>query len=137
MKTNVRNEDAIARAMGWLEQLREDGRAELVSERGGEPVAAGGPAADATARPPNADRGRQEMCEGAVMIEPAPIGDALRLPIAWCEMDSCISRRAVSTLAVLTEAAGSGVIQAVEPPFVPLPAQGRHRESLRGSRRAS
>jgi hypothetical protein len=94
MKTNVRNEDAIARAMGWLEQLREDGQAELVSEWGG---------------------------------EPAPIGDGLRKPIAWCEMGSCIialrapwdRHRAVSTPAVLT------------------PSQGRHRESLRDSGRAS
>jgi hypothetical protein len=202
MKTNVRNEDAIARAMGWLEQLREDGRTELVSERGGEPATAGGPPADATARPPNSDWGRQDMCAGAELIEPAPIGDALRMPIAWCEMDSCISHyehpaalgeadiraraitagwrvdaldrlacpqcqwsgpwfwtthpmvpwdrhRAVNTLAALTEAvredatsdagqvAGRGVIDAVEPPPVPWPAQGRHRESLRGSRRAS
>ena len=49
MKTNVRNEDAIARAMGWLEQLRGDGRAEPVSEGGGEPAAVGGPPPDATA----------------------------------------------------------------------------------------
>jgi hypothetical protein len=190
MKTNDRNEDAIARAMGWLEQLREDGRADLASERGGEPAAAGGPPADATARAPNADSGGHEMCEGAETIEPAPIGDALRMPIAWCEMDSCISHyehpaalgeadiraraitagwrvdalgrlacpqcqrsgpwfwtahpivpwdrhRAVSTLAVLTEAAGRGLTQAVEPPSVPWPAQGRHRESLRDSGRAS
>ncbi|HEY2129265.1 MAG TPA: hypothetical protein VGH77_18985 [Streptosporangiaceae bacterium] len=201
MKTNVRNEDAIARAMGWLEQLRGDGRAEPVSEGGGEPAAVGGPPPDATARPPNTDSGRHELVEGAEMIEPAPIGDALRRPIAWCEMDACISHyehpaalgeadiraraitagwrvdalgrlacpqclrsgpwfwtthpivpwdrhRAVSTLAVMTEAvradatgggqgAGSSVIQAVEPPLAPLPARGRHRESLRDSRRAS
>ena len=31
MKTNVRNEDAITSAMGWLDQLREDGRAEPVA----------------------------------------------------------------------------------------------------------
>jgi hypothetical protein len=91
MKTSVRNEDAITRAMGWLEQLREDGRAELVSERGDEPATVGVPPTDVTARPPNADSGGPEMCEGAEMIEPAPIGDALRMPIAWCEMDSCIS----------------------------------------------
>ena len=28
MKTNVRNEDAITSAMGWLDQLREDGYAQ-------------------------------------------------------------------------------------------------------------
>ncbi len=33
MKTNVRNEDAITSAMGWLDQLREDGYAEPVSGR--------------------------------------------------------------------------------------------------------
>jgi hypothetical protein len=216
MKTNVKNEDAIGRAMGWLEQLRGDGRAEPVSEGGGEPAAVGGPPPDATARPPNTrppntrppntrppntDSGRHELGEGTEMIEPAPIGDALRIPIAWCEMDACISHyghpaalgeadiraraitagwrvdavgrlacprcqrsgpwfwtthpivpwdrhRAVSTLAVMTEAvradatrggqgAGSSVIQAVEPPLAPLPARGRHRESLHGSRRAS
>jgi hypothetical protein len=201
MKTNVRNEDAIARAMGWLEQLREDGRAAPVSDSGGEPATADGPPGDAAARPLNTESGRHEMGEGAEIIEPAPIGDALRIPIAWCEMDSCISNyehpaalgeadiraraitagwrvdalgrlacpqcqrsgpwfwtthpivpwdrhRAVSTLALMTEAvredaagdagqgAGSGVIQDVEPPLVPLPAQGRHRESLRDSRRA-
>jgi hypothetical protein len=91
MKTNVRNEGAIARAMGWLEQLRGDGRAEPVSEAGGEPATAGGPPPDVTVRPPDTDSGRHEMGEGAEMIEPAPIGDALRMPIAWCEMDSCIS----------------------------------------------
>jgi hypothetical protein len=207
MKTNVRNEDAIGRAMGWLEQLRGDGRAEPVPEGGGEPAAVGGPPPDAAARPPNTrppntDSGWHEMGESAEMIEPAPIGDALRIPIAWCEMDACISHyehpaalgeadiraraitagwrvdalgrlacpqcqrsgpwfwtthpivpwnrhRAVSTLAVMTEAvraaatgdagpgAGRGVLQAVEPPLAPLPARGRHRESLRGSRRAS
>lgn len=202
MKPNARNEDTIARAMGWLEQLREDGRAEQESQPGGEPATAGGPLADATARPPSTDSARHEMRAGAEMIEPAPIGDALRMPIAWCEMDSCISHyehpaalgeadiraraitagwrvdalgrlacpqcqrsgpwfwathpivpwdshRAMSALAVLTEAvredatsdarpgAGRGVIQAAEPPLVPVPAQGRHRESHRGSRRAS
>ncbi len=203
MKTNIRNEDAITSAMGWLDQLREDGYAEPVSESDGEPVAASEPAAcppvDASARPPNTASGRHEMRESAEIIEPAPIGDALRIPIAWCEMDSCISHyehpaalgeadiraraieagwrvdalgrlacpqcqrsgpwfwtthpivpwdrhRAVSALAVMTAAVrdnaiggaghGSGVIQVVEPPLVPLPAPGRHRESLGDSGRA-
>ncbi len=228
MKTNVRNEDAITSAMGWLDQLREDGYAEPVSVTAGEPAPAGGPPADATARPPNADAtarppnadatarppnadatarppntvsGRHEVRESAETIEPAPIGDALRMPIAWCEMGSCISHyehpaalgeadiraramtagwrvdalgrlacpqcqgsgpwfwtthpvvlwdrhRAVRTLAVMTEAVredatggagqgtASGVIQTVEPPLVPLPTQGRHRESLGDSGRA-
>jgi hypothetical protein len=216
MKTNVRNEDAITSAMGWLDQLREDGHAEPVSESdrepeapreaevageakvAGEPEAASEPAACApvdASRPPNSASGRHEMRESAEIIEPAPIGDALRIPIAWCEMGSCIShyehpaalgeadiraraieagwkvdalgrlacpqcqrsgpwfwtthpivpwdrRRAVTAVAAMTTAAredatggagcgaGRGVIQAVAPPLVPLPAQGRHRESL-------
>jgi hypothetical protein len=201
MKTNVRNEDAITSAMGWLDQLREDGHAEPVSETAGEPATAGDPPADATARPPNTASGRHEMRESAETIEPAPIGDALRMPIAWCEMGSCISHyehpaalgeadiraraieagwrvdalgrlacpqcqrsgpwfwtthpivpwdrhRAVSAVAMMTAAvrdnatggagrgAGSGVSQAVEPPLVPWPAPGRHRESLGDSGRA-
>ena len=91
MKTNVRNEDAIARAMGWLGQLREDVHAEPVFHSGGEPATATGRPADATARPSESACGRHEMGESAEIIEPAPIGDSLRIPIAWCEMDSCIS----------------------------------------------
>jgi hypothetical protein len=91
MKTNVRNEDAITRAMGWLDQLREDGRAEPVFESGSEPATADGPPANATARPPHTVSGGHEMRENVEIIERAPIGDALRIPIAWCEMDSCIS----------------------------------------------
>ena len=91
MKTNVRNEDAIARAMGWLGQLREDVHAEPVFHSGGEPATATGRPADATPRPPESAGGRPEMRESAEIIEPAPIGDSLRIPIAWCEMDSCIS----------------------------------------------
>ena len=47
--------------------------------------------ADATARPPNTVSGRHEVRESAETIEPAPIGDALRIPMSWCEMGSCIS----------------------------------------------
>ena len=199
MKTNVRNEDAITSAMGWLDQLREDGHAEPMSESDSEPAAASVPATrppvDASARPPNTASGRHEMRRSAEIIEPAPIGDALRMPIAWCEMGSCISHhehpaalgeadiraraieagwrvdalgrlaclqcqrsgawfwttrpivpwdrhKAVKAVAAMTTVAGEdapggvgrgaerGVIQAVAPPLVPLPAQGRHRESL-------
>ena len=45
MKTNVKNEHAITSAMGWLDQLREDGYAEPVSETAGEPATPGGPPA--------------------------------------------------------------------------------------------
>jgi hypothetical protein len=198
MKTNVRNEDAITSAMGWLDQLRADGHAEPVSRSDSEPAAASVPATcppvDASARLPNTASGRHEMRESAEIIEPAPIGDALRIPIAWCEMGSCISHyehpaalgeadiraraieagwkvdalgrlacpqcqrsgpwfwtthpivpwdrhKAVMAVAAMTTAAredaggarrgaGRDVSQAVTPPLVPLPAQGRHRESL-------
>ncbi len=201
MKTNVRNEDAITSAMGWLDQLREDGQAEPVSESDSGPAAcppveaSACPPVEASARPPNTASGRHEMRERAEIIEPAPIGDALRIPVAWCEMGSCISHyehpaalgeadiraraieagwrvdalgrlacpqcqrsgpwfwtthpivlwdrhRAVTAVAAMTTAAGHdatggagrgagrGVIQAVGPPLVPLPAPGRHRESL-------
>ena len=102
MKTNVRNEDAIARAMGWLGQLREDVHAEPVfpqwrrtghGRESAMPVERHPPppqsAADPTARPSESER--PEMCESAEIIQPAPIGDSLRIPIAWCEMGSCIS----------------------------------------------
>jgi hypothetical protein len=191
MKTNVRNENAITSAMGWLDQLREDGYAEPVSETAGEPATASGPPADDAARPPNTVSGRHEIRESAETIEPAPIGDALRIPMAWCEMGSCISHyehpaalgeadiraraieagwrvdalgrlacpqcqwsgpwfwtthpivpwdrhKAVSAVAVMTAAvrddamggAGRGMSEAVEPPLVPLPTPGRHREFL-------
>ncbi len=91
MKTNVRNEDAIAQAMGWLDELREEVRAEPVFETAGEPATAGGPPASGTARPPDPVSDGPEMRESFEVIETAPIGDALRIPIAWCEMDSCIS----------------------------------------------
>ena len=56
MKTNVRNEDAITSAMGWLDQLREDGYAEPVSVTDSEPETASEPAAcppaDAIRPPP-------------------------------------------------------------------------------------
>ncbi len=94
MKTNVRNEDAIARAMGWLDQLREDGRADPVSGSGSEPATADGQPANATPRPPDIVSGGPEMPGNVEIIERAPIGDALRIPIAWCEMDSCISHYA-------------------------------------------
>jgi hypothetical protein len=45
-----------------------------------------GPAAD--------PRSMAETGAGADLPEPAPIGDELRIPIAWCEMGSCISHHA-------------------------------------------
>jgi hypothetical protein len=35
--------------------------------------------------------GEDDPCESAPIAERAPIGDELRIPIAWCDMDACIS----------------------------------------------
>jgi hypothetical protein len=65
------------------------------------PVAVAGPPATAAGPPlaaavPAADPGGQdsERSEGPPLAERAPIGDELRIPRAWCEMDSCISHYA-------------------------------------------
>jgi hypothetical protein len=122
MKTNVSKRDAIAQAMDWLGQLREDDRAEPSLDGRDEPAAA--PAAAAPPAPvtpssaavtpppapviprparvtpppapvtvPPAPRASDEgnPREGAAIPERAPIGDELRIPIAWCDMDACIS----------------------------------------------
>jgi len=120
MKTNVSKRDAIAQAMDWLGQLREDEGAESTLGSDGEPAAApavttppasASPPAPATVPPaptappapfpaPPVPRvsdeddprdGEDDPCEGAAIAERAPIGDELRIPIAWCDMDACIS----------------------------------------------
>jgi hypothetical protein len=142
MKTNANKRDAIAQAMDWLGQLREDDRAEPTLGRDGEPAAA--PATPMTA-PPAPDtpppapvtapphpvtappapafaffsappvprvsgeddpregeddpregeddprEGEDDPHESTAIAERAPIGDELRIPIAWCDMDACIS----------------------------------------------
>jgi hypothetical protein len=122
MKTNVSKRDAIAQAMDWLGQLREDDRAEPSLGGRDEPATApavAAPAAPATpssapatpsfppvipspvpvtpppapVTPPPAPRASDEggLRDGATIPERAPIGDELRIPIAWCDMDACIS----------------------------------------------
>ena len=124
MKTNVSKRDAIAQAMDWLGQLREDDRAEPTLGGSGEPApvpAATGPAVTTPAvtgpavaapavtapaaavppapvgpsaplpAPPVPRVSDEDVRDGAAIAERAPIGDELRIPIAWCDMDACIS----------------------------------------------
>ena len=122
MKTNVSKLDAIAQAMDWLGQLREDDRAEQTLGGHGEPAAppavpAAVPSVPAAVPPaptvppvhpsppaplsaPPAPRvsdeddpreGEDDPRESPASAERAPIGDELRIPIAWCDMDACIS----------------------------------------------
>ena len=124
MKTNVSKRDAIAQAMDWLGQLREDDRAEPTLGGSGEPApvpAATGPAVTTPAvtgpavaapavtapaaavppapvgpsaplpAPPVPRVSDEDARDGAAIAERAPIGDELRIPIAWCDMDACIS----------------------------------------------
>jgi hypothetical protein len=127
MKTNVSKRDAIAQAMDWLGQLREDDRTEQTLGGNGETAAAPAvtapptPAASPSAFtvppapapvtvPPHSTaaplpappvprvsdeddprEGEDDPREGAAIAERAPIGDELRIPIAWCDMDACIS----------------------------------------------
>jgi hypothetical protein len=134
MKTNVSKRDAIAQAMDWLGQLREDDRTEQTLGGTGEPAAAPGvtapptpaaspsaftvpPAPAPAAAPPHSAaaplpappvprvshdddprededgprEGEDGPREGPAIAERAPIGDELRIPIAWCDMDACIS----------------------------------------------
>ena len=65
------------------------------------PVAVAGPPATAAGPPlaapvPAADPGSRgsERSEDPPPAERAPIGEELRIPTAWCEMDSCISHYA-------------------------------------------
>jgi hypothetical protein len=65
------------------------------------PVAAAGPPETAAgpllaAPVPAADPGGRDsdLSEGPPPVERAPIGEELRIPRAWCEMDSCISHYA-------------------------------------------
>ena len=121
MKTNVSKREAIAQAMDWLGQLREDGRAAPALDESGEatapavtappappiapPAPATAPPAPATVPPapaiPSAASvtgppvppagGRRKRRTRVAITERAAIGDELRIPIAWCDMGACIS----------------------------------------------
>jgi hypothetical protein len=100
MKTNVSKRDAIAQAMDWLGQLREDGRAEPALGGSGEaavtavtapPAPAASPPAPATGPPVAAAGDGGNRRNRVAITERAAIGDELRIPIAWCDMGACIS----------------------------------------------
>jgi hypothetical protein len=67
------------------------GPAETVT---GPPMAVPGPPAASPVAMANATDSRSGISESLEIPEPAPIGDELRIPTAWCEMDSCISHYA-------------------------------------------
>jgi len=114
MKANVSKRDAIAQAMDWLGQLREDGRAEPALGGSGEaavpagaappapavsppappagpPVAAASPPVAAPGPPVAAPGNGGKRRTSVAITERAAIGDELRIPIAWCDMGACIS----------------------------------------------
>jgi hypothetical protein len=111
----IQAEDAVTKAMDWLAQLREEDGTEPSSNTDGKPTAdtvppvpvpraadmppvtawasaAWAAAAPAAAVPPTDLPSRRTRMRPSVEItERAAIGDELRIPIAWCEMGSCIS----------------------------------------------
>ncbi len=93
MRIKISPDDASVLDMGnWIAELRADDPAE--------PVADGGPAPEAAAVAPPAACPAGSTGNGAcasngaraLPAERAAIGDQLRIPIARCEMGSCISR---------------------------------------------
>jgi hypothetical protein len=95
MKINIRRDDVSMLEMNdWIAKLREDGPAE--------PAGEGAPTSETAAVAPPANRLNAsvdaspgvEASARAQITERAAIGDQLRIPIAWCEMGSCISRHA-------------------------------------------
>jgi hypothetical protein len=97
MKTRAEAEGTVELAMDWLAQLHDDRGTEPQREADDRPVVAASPRAitssgraEMSARYEMSARG--QMSARAQMSERAPIGDELRIPIAWCEMGSCISR---------------------------------------------
>lgn len=80
---------------GWLAELRDDGSAEQAGH-GRDEAGDGGPEPGhaAAAAPANRPTESAEIRARTEMTERAAIGDQLRLPIAWCEMGSCISHHA-------------------------------------------
>jgi hypothetical protein len=102
VKINIRRDDVSMPEMNdwlamndWIAKLRDDSRAE--------PAGDGGPKSETAAVAPPANRlnasaeastgaeASAEASAGAEITERAAIGDQLRIPIAWCEMGSCIS----------------------------------------------
>ncbi len=119
MKIKMRRDDASMLEMNdWIAGLRDNDHAEPVDDAHAE--AAGGAHAGAAAGPRTEPAGDGGLEPGATAVapranklaasaevspgvgasaggeitEPAAIGDKLRIPIAWCEMGSCISHHA-------------------------------------------
>jgi hypothetical protein len=84
--------EALRQAMDWLAGLR-DSRCIGAQDAPARPVAVATAPADAGACV-GAAAGRHEISRDLPLAQRAPIGDQLRLPIAWCEMGSCISHHA-------------------------------------------
>ncbi len=94
----IKSEDAVELAMDWLAQLHDDGRAgphAVAADLPGVAADLPGVAADlpGVAADPSGvnSSGGVETSAATEITERAPIGDELRIPIAWCEMGSCIS----------------------------------------------
>ena len=79
---------------GYAEQPRH-GYAEQPRHAYADPPGDGGPRPEAAAaRADSQLTAGAEVSAHAQMTERAPIGDQLRLPVAWCEMGTCIWRHA-------------------------------------------
>lgn len=97
MKIENRPDDASVLEMDdWIAQLRGDG-ADPAGDGGPIPgIGTSGPVpGTGTAAPPaNGFTGSAEIGASVEITERAAIGDGLRIPIAWCEIGSCISHHA-------------------------------------------
>ena len=97
----ARDGDAEAARDGDAEAARDgdaeaagDGDAEAAGDGGAEPVGDGGPEPETAAPGANTLTPSAGISAHAEITERAAIGDQLRIPIAWCEMGSCISHHA-------------------------------------------
>jgi hypothetical protein len=95
VKIKIRRDDVSMLEMNaWIAELRGDGRAEPVGDGAPKPETA------AVAPPANRLNASVDVSVGveasayAGITERAAIGDQLRIPIAWCEMGSCILHHA-------------------------------------------
>ncbi|MGD0376642.1 MAG: hypothetical protein ABSB01_18920 [Streptosporangiaceae bacterium] len=100
MKIKIRRDDASTlesnewlQTNDWIAELRESGRAEPPRQGHPEPPRNGGPRSEAAASYASPTAGA-EVHARTQITERAAIGDQLRLPVAWCEMGSCIRRHA-------------------------------------------
>lgn len=92
---NAAARDPVGQAMDWLAELRDSRRSEAQATPAGPAAAASAAPADAgIARSPAAStyKTSRDLPPGQC----TPIGDQLRLPIAWCELGPCISHHADS-----------------------------------------